>query len=80
MPVANKMNPPTIGIISSHRTVGVIPLASVNTITAMKFMPRLNAAVSDTDSGIAIRGNRILRSSDSRASRQVTLFDVASTK
>ena len=57
-----------------------MPLASANTITVMKFIPRLNVAVSDTDSGITIRGNRILRSSASRWSRQVTLLPVASEK
>ena len=35
-------------------------------------MPRLNAEVSDTDSGITIRGKRILRSIASRATRQLT--------
>ena len=59
MPVASTMKPRTIGIISSHRIVGVTPLASANTNTTMKFMPRLNVAVSDTDSGTTIRGKRI---------------------
>ena len=66
MPVASMMKPRTIGIISSHEIVGVTPLANANTSTAMKFMPRLKAAVSDTDSGIAIRGKRTLRSIASR--------------
>ena len=43
------------------------PLASANTSTAMKFIARLNVAVSETDSGTTIRGKRILRSIDSRA-------------
>ena len=56
------------------------PLANANTNTAMKFMPRLNVAVSDTDSGTTIRGKRIFRSIASRATRQVTEFPVASAR
>jgi hypothetical protein len=67
--VANTTNAPTIGIISSHRIVGVMPLARAKMNTAMKFMPRLNVAVSETDSGITILGKRIFRSSASRATR-----------
>ena len=37
--------------------------------TAMKFIARLSIAVSDTDSGITIRGNRIFRSIPSCARR-----------
>ena len=66
MPVASTMNSRMIGIISSHRMVGVTPLANANTNTAMKFMPRLNVAVNDTDSGTTIRGKRIFRSIASR--------------
>ncbi len=56
MPVARHQGASAIGTISSHLTVGVIPFASANTITAMKFMPRLKTAVSDTASGTTIRG------------------------
>ena len=48
--------------------------------TAMKFIPRLNVAVSDTDSGITMRGNRILRNNGSRVTRQATALPVASPK
>ena len=37
----------------------------------MKFMPRLNVAVSETDRGMTMRGKRILRSSGSRVTRQL---------
>jgi hypothetical protein len=48
--------------------------------TATSVMPRLNSAVSTTDSGITRRGNRILRSRFSRATRHWTQLVVASLK
>ena len=80
MPVARTTNASTIGNISSHRTVGVMPLASANTSTAIEFMPRLKAAVSDTDSGTTMRGKRTFRSSPSRATSAFTQFPVASPR
>ena len=58
----------------------MIPLASANTITAMKFIARLNTEVSETDSGITMRGKRTLRSNASRPTRHWTHAPVASEK
>ncbi len=44
------------------------------------FMARLKVAVSDTDSGMTMRGKRILRSSGSRVTKHATALPVASPK
>ncbi len=74
------MNPSAIGIISSQLGRGATPAARANAITGTKFMPRLNVAVSDTDSGTVMRGKRTLRSSASRLTRHWTQLPVASEK
>ena len=74
------MKPKTIGIIHSQLHAGETPLASVNTSTAIRFIERLKTAVSEVDSGTTIRGKRILRSSPSRTTIDVTELPVASMK
>ncbi len=79
-PVARTMKPAVTGINSSHLIVGVTPSASANATTAMKFIPRLKAAVSDTDRGTTMRGKRTLRSRPSRWTSAATQLPVASPK
>jgi hypothetical protein len=60
--------------------VGVTPEAIAKMKTAIRVMPRLNSAVSTTDSGITSRGKRILRSMLSRATSEPRQLPVTSPK
>ncbi len=80
MPVARTTKPSVIGTSHSHDSLGVSPLASAKTNTGMKFIARLNAAVRDTDRGMAMRGKRTLRSIDSRCTKQATQLPVTSPR
>src|SRR5436309_3906859 len=61
-----------------HR--GEIPNPRTNTNTTIRFSSRLNSAVSTTDSGIASRGNCVLRTIPSWLAIEVTPIVVASWK
>src|SRR5437588_5984982 len=78
--VVNTNRDPTITGSKSQVHVGPTPDTTRKTNTTTRFSPRLMRLVTTTDSGTTIRGNCVLRTTDSWATIDPTAVIVASWK